>query len=396
MAYYDAARQMAVATRMLGAHCWDRVKLPITLGWDSHNHLALGVDTHGHVHLCGRMHADPLVYFRTRDPLDIRTFERIPAMVEEHEERMTYPRFVRAASGDLVFAYRSGTSGKGDLWFNCYDVDRARWRRLAPTPVIDGEGKRSAYPVGPVLGPDQRWHLVWVWRDTPDAATNHDLSYARSHDLVRWENGAGVHLASPIRFGTGEIVDPVAAHGGMINSNTRLGFDSLRRPTIAYHKYDELGHTQLYNARLEDERWVTQPASDWQHRWEFGGGGTLVFEIEVDGIQPLSRGTLMQRWYHAKLGGWGAFLLDEETLRRIDEIPAPLVLLDTLADARGEDPRLVVHMKEEPPSSSDVDRYLLRWETLEANRDAALDNVPSPTDLDVCRIRGGIPPSPWG
>ncbi len=42
-------------------------------------------------------------------------------------------------------------------------------------------------PQGPVRGPDGLFHVVWVWRDTPDRATNHHLSYARSRDLQRWE-----------------------------------------------------------------------------------------------------------------------------------------------------------------------------------------------------------------
>ena len=56
--------------------------------------------------------------------------------------------------------------------------------------LFDGQGRRNAYPLGPVTGPDGRFHVVWVWRDTPDCATNNNLSYARSRDLIHWETAA--------------------------------------------------------------------------------------------------------------------------------------------------------------------------------------------------------------
>src|SRR5262249_53223687 len=154
-------------------------------------------------------------------------------------------------SGNLVFAYRDGSSGSGNYIFNTYNLATRTWSRLINTPLIDGQGIYSAYPVGPILGPDGYYHLVWVWRDTPDAATNHDLSYIRSRDLVSWQTAGGTALALPIRFGTGPVVDPVPAMGGMINNNTKIGFDAQMRPIVAYHKYDAAGNTQLYDARFE-------------------------------------------------------------------------------------------------------------------------------------------------
>jgi alpha-L-rhamnosidase len=58
-------------------------------------------------------------------------------------------------------------------------------------PLLDGEGERSAYSSGPQRGPDGRFHLLWMWRETPDAMTNHTLSYARSRDLIHWETSSG-------------------------------------------------------------------------------------------------------------------------------------------------------------------------------------------------------------
>ncbi len=35
----------------------------------------------------------------------------------------------------------------------------------------------------PHLWHDNWYHVWWVWRDTPDCSTNHDLSYMKSPDL---------------------------------------------------------------------------------------------------------------------------------------------------------------------------------------------------------------------
>jgi hypothetical protein len=45
------------------------------------------------------MHANPLVYYRTRVPFDVATLERIDRMTGERETRCTYPVFrIPAAS----------------------------------------------------------------------------------------------------------------------------------------------------------------------------------------------------------------------------------------------------------------------------------------------------------
>lgn len=48
------------------------------------------------------MHADPLVYYRTRQPLMLAR-SRIDRMTDEREDRATYPNFFQNAADDLVF-----------------------------------------------------------------------------------------------------------------------------------------------------------------------------------------------------------------------------------------------------------------------------------------------------
>ena len=169
VAYYDAKHQMTVGTRTLGRRQWQSVKLDSKVGWDSHNGITMAVDGNGDLHVSGNMHCVPLVYFRTDTPGDITTLKRLP-MTGKDEKRCTYPHFLHDEAGRLVFHYRDGGSGNGRRLYNVYDPKSGIWSRLLETPLFEGQGLRNAYPGGPVVGPDKRFHVFWVWRDTPNAS----------------------------------------------------------------------------------------------------------------------------------------------------------------------------------------------------------------------------------
>jgi hypothetical protein len=381
-AFFDADRRMTVAQRTLGTTAWRLTRLDTTLGWDSHNYVAMAVDAQGFVHVSGNMHNVPLIYFRGTRALDASSLQRVTSMVGTNEQSATYPEFFQGPAGELVFAYRDGGSGNGDHIFNTYDATARAWRRLLGTPLTNGQGQRNAYPVGPVLGPDGYYHLVWVWRDSPDAETNHDLSYARSRNLVDWQTAGGQALTLPITLATSDIVDPVPVNGGMINNNTKVGFDSQNRAVIVYHKYDGAGNTQLFNARWENGRWMRYQTSAWTTRWAFSGQGTLVFEIEVEGVKIQPDGSLTQEWYHARNGGWGAFRLDPATLRSTATIPRPLPYPRELDVPVSTTPEMVVRWATGTGTGPDPSRrYMLRWETLPSNRDMPRSPIPPATRL---------------
>ncbi len=386
--FYDANRRMTVASRKLDEPGWRFVGLRERLRWDSHNYIAMAVDDDGYLHLSGNMHVDRLKYYRTDRPLDIATFERVESMVGRDEERVTYPEFFRGPNNELIFTYRDGSSGSGSQVYNVYDHATRTWRRLIDGPLVDGRGKMNAYFYGPKRGPDGRYHLCWVWRDTPDCATNHDLSYARSSDLVRWETSRGEPLTLPVTFDTAEVVDPVPAGGGIINGNAKIGFDAQNRPVIAYHKFDENGVTQLYNARLEDGAWKVYQSSDWDYRWEFKGGGSIHFEVRVQPVRVERDGTLVQGWHHDRYGTQ-LWRLDPETLRPVErlELPEPSVPASLMA-VRSEFPGMGVRVRNDSGTSGEPGvRYVLRWETLGPNRDRPRKKPwPEPSVLQVHRV----------
>ncbi len=387
-AYYDQDRQMTVACRTLDSNQWQYQKLDSRVGWDSHNYITMTADDNGYIHLSGNMHCHPLIYFRTTKPNDISTFERIPKMVGELEKRCTYPRFFTGADGELIFTYRDGGSGNGNQIYNVYDLKAQSWNRLLEKPLTDGQGLMNAYLIGPSKGPDGYFHLCWVWRDTPDCATNHDPSYARSKDLVHWETAAGATITLPMTLqNKGLIVDPVPPQGGIINGNTRIGFDSQNRPIVSYHKFDAAGATQLYNARLEDGRWKIYQTSDWTYRWYFEGGGSIGFEIHVSPVVMRADGTLTQAYSNKKHGS-GTWKLDEETLKPIGSVKKAAKLPRNLSKLESDFPGMQVRWQSDTGASGEPDTtYYLRWETLGANRDRPRDNFPEPTMLRLYKIK---------
>ena len=388
VAFYDSDRQMTVARRDLDADVWDFQKLPSRLGWDSHNYVTMALDETGCLHVSGNMHGHPLVYFRADEPGDIRSLRAVPAMVGDLERRCTYPKFFDGPEGELIFTYRDGSSGSGNQIYNMYDARTQTWRRLLDTPLLDGRGLMNAYPVGPDRGPDGRYHLCWIWRDTPDCRTNHDVSYARSRDLVSWETAAGQPVALPMTLDTpGLVVDPVPAGGGAINGNTRIGFDSQNRPIVTYHKFDDEGFTQVYNARYEDDGWRIYQATDWDYRWHFEGGGTIHFEIRVSPVKTHPDGSLTQGYSHDRYGS-GTWRLRETDLKPVGHVQERRQWPAALDRPASDFPGMQVNWRGDSGTSgrSGV-RYALRWETLGVHRDRPRDTVPPPSILRLYELR---------
>jgi hypothetical protein len=398
IAYYDANRQMTVAHRKTRRSPWIYYKVDSWLGWDSHNYVVVAFDSDGHLHLSGNIHANRIEYFRTRIPRDVRSLERVEVMENaELETRATYPRFLKRDNGELLFKYRSGGSGDGVDIYLVYDTETRKWNRLHDSPLLDGEGLMNAYAEGPLQGPDGRFHMAWIWRDTPDAATNHDISYARSADLINWEDSSGTPIPLPITFGKSEIVDPVPAHGGAINGNNKLGFDVENRPLIAFHKFDGDGNTQIYIRRREAGGWISHQITDWKDfRWEFGGFGALPFvglRLQSPVLLPDGNIKLPIRKENERL----ALIIDGNSLQLLDiqETTAyPPVLSevasssDVLLDGRvSEGAELVFRTLKSKGLGPEDDLYYLTWEAQGAFRDQARDAIPPASTLILHQIR---------
>ena len=374
---------MTVASRMLDSNKWTYKVLETKVGWDTHNYITMAVDRDGHLHVSGNMHCVKLIYFRTQKAGDITTLTRY-AMTGEAEERATYPKFFRNHKDELIFTYRDGGSGNGRRIYNKYDRDTKSWSRLLDKPLFDGKGLVNAYPWGPAKGPDGYFHVVWVWRQTPDCATNHNLSYVRSKDLTDWESISGKKIELPItKAEKSLLIDPVPVGGGIINGGFRVAFDTENRPVIAYHKSDADGNMQIYTARFENAKWVIRQLTEWDKPVKFSGYGSMGFiGIRLGEFKKAEPGIFTITYRH-KDYGFGQLVVDEKTLRQIDK------KITVSKIYPGELDRRVIRREgfgirragDKGSSGEEGVRYILQWETMGRNNDRPRENVQPKSSL---------------
>ncbi|MGB6220182.1 BNR repeat-containing protein [Haloferula sp.] len=387
--FYDQDHNMTVAFRELDSDQWQYQILPSKIGWDSHNYITMALDDDGHLHVSGNMHNIPLIYFRTEKARDITSLKKAQ-MTGEQENRVTYPNFLKDHEGRLIFNYRNGGSGNGRRIYNKYDDKSRTWTRLMDTPLLDGEGKRNAYPSGPVKGPDGSFHMLWVWRDTPDCATNNHLSYARSKDLIHWESAFGEAVELPLRLEHEQLwVDPIPSGGGIINGGAKLGFDSKNRPIISYHKRDADGNMQIFAARPEKGKWSRHLLTDWNKPINFSGNGSMGFiGIRISEMEVPEPGVLTMKYRHRDYGS-GRLVLDETTFKPLEKkISSPPSLPEEINQLESDFDGMQVRQSHGTASvNGEVFRYVLKWETLDANRDQPRQQpLPPPSTLRLYKI----------
>jgi hypothetical protein len=391
VAYYDKLRRMTVASRPLDSNKWTYQVLPSNVGWDSHNYITMAMDDDGYLHVSGNMHCVPLIYFRMEKPGDITTLRKL-SMTGNTEKRCTYPKFMRDADNRLIFHYRDGGSGKGNEIYNVYDLKTKAWARLLDAPLTDGKGKMNAYMLGPVRGPDGFFHMIWVWRDSPDCATNHHLSHARSRDLIHWESVFGDQVDLPLTLNEKKLwIDPIPSGGGIINGGAKLFFDKDNRPIVNYHKSDKDGNMQIYAARPENDKWMRHQLTDWDKPVKFSGRGSMGFiGIRISGLSQVEDGLLTMTYRHRDYGS-GRLVIDEDTLRSIDKKVTitkeqyPKALNQLQSDFKG----MGIQRAKDIGDSGDVKvRYILQWETLGRNRDRPRKPpLPQPSTLKLYKLR---------
>ena len=179
ISFYDKDGFLVLGKRKLGSDQWSLCQSKYKGNVkDAHNVISMAVDGEGYLHVAFDHHNHPLNYCKSTAPGSLTLGPKTVMTEEEH--KVTYPEFYRLPDGGLLFAYRSGASGEGNLVLNRYDIKSQQWEKIQNI-LIDGENQRNAYWQ---LYVDTKGiiHLSWVWRETPQVETNHDLCYARSRD----------------------------------------------------------------------------------------------------------------------------------------------------------------------------------------------------------------------
>jgi hypothetical protein len=231
VAFYDSDARVILAQRKLSSSEGKIYQTQYTGDTqDAHKSISIAIDGDGFLHLAWNQHNTRLQYCRSTSPGALELSREMP-MLGDKEARVTYPEFHNLPDGNLVFLYRDGASGNGNLMLNRYDVRSKTWTRLQDG-LISGEGQRNAY-WQTAIDPKGVIHLSWVWRETPDVASNHDLCYAKSTDGgVTWRNSSEEKYQLPIRSKSAEYVIRIPQGSELINQ-TSMCADAQGRPYIA-------------------------------------------------------------------------------------------------------------------------------------------------------------------
>lgn len=278
VAYYDGDRHVVLGKRRLGTSGWEikRTQYQGNAG-DAHDAISLMVDGAGYLHVAWDHHNSRLHYAQSVQPGSLELGPQRP-MVGRDEDAVTYPEFHRQPEGGLLFLYRTGKSGRGNLVVNRYDPASGRWERLHDK-LIDGEGKRNAYWQA-FIDRQGTVHISWVWRESPDVASNHDMAYARSRDGGRtWETSDGRKYALPITAATAEYAARIPQHSELINQ-TSMSADSQGNPYIATYWRDTGSAVPQYHIVFRaDDGWRVRSLDFRKTPFSLSGAGTKRIPI---------------------------------------------------------------------------------------------------------------------
>lgn len=278
IAFYDAAARLVLGKRRLGALEWQLAPTQyLGKASDAHNSISIMVDGAGFLHVAWDHHNGPLRYARGTSP-GVLSLGPQQAMTGRGEKSVSYPEFYRMPDGGLLFLYRDGGSGRGNLVINRYDPHSQSWQRLQDN-LLNGEGRRNAYWQA-FVDRAGTLHLSWVWRESPDVASNHDLAYARSRDGGRtWERSKGEPYRLPITAGTAEVAAQVPQRSELINQ-TAMAADRDGHPVIASYWRDAGSAVPQYRVvRHDGQGWQSQDLAFRRTAFSLSGLGTKAIPI---------------------------------------------------------------------------------------------------------------------
>jgi len=139
---------------------------------------------------------------------------------------------------------------------------------------VDGEGKRNAYWQACT---DERGtiHLSWVWRESPDVSSNHDVCYARSTDGGNtWTRSGGERYAIPITAASAEYAARIPQRHELINQ-TSMTTDGRGRPYIAtYFRPEGADVPQYFLIYRDGSAWQTKQITRLTTPFRLGGAGS--------------------------------------------------------------------------------------------------------------------------
>lgn len=278
ISYYSPDSCLMLAKRDLDSTAWTIYKTQYKGNVnDAHNSICIMVDGDGYLHVSWDHHGTPLRYAKSLKPNSLELGGE-ESMTGLHESDVTYPEFSKLPDGNLIFMYRDGRSGSGNLVINKYDCKSKKWSQIQNN-LISGEGKRNAYWQAYV---DSQGiiHVSWVWRETWLVESNHDMCYARSDDGgITWKNSKGEKYNLPITAHTAEYICYIPQNSELINQ-TSMTTDHCGNPYIATYWREKDSDIPQYHVIFHNgKQWHTLNLNFRETPFSLKGGGTKRIPI---------------------------------------------------------------------------------------------------------------------
>lgn len=245
--YYNADRYLCVSrSDNYGKNSWKTVVLSHRYEkrngkYDNHNTPNIAISpSDKRIHLSFDMHARDLRYMISVENLAVADdsvftadkFSAVRNYLTENKtavKQVTYPRFIIGKDSTLLFSYRGeGGSGNANSFLVTYK-DNGYWN--TPLKIVNGKtgtykgaagtsSTRCAY-FNDFVCKSGVLYLTWMWRETPDLITNHDLMFAYSEDNgTTWKNTNNLPMSKPLHLNSSGLkVATILQNSGMINHN---------------------------------------------------------------------------------------------------------------------------------------------------------------------------------
>jgi hypothetical protein len=307
IAFYNKAGYVMLGKRKLDAIKWELQQTAYKGNInDAHNVISIMVDDDGYLHMAWDHHNNKLHYAKSKEPGLLQLGDQM-SMTGKAENKVSYPEFYKMPNGDLLFFYRDGGSGNGNLLINKYSLQSKTWSSLQSN-LINGEGKRNAYWQA-FVDVKGTIHLSWVWRESPDVASNHDLCYARSTDGgITWEKSTAEKYQLPVTESTAEKAVVIPQGSELINQ-TSMFADADGNPYIAtYWREQNTTVPQYHLVFKKDNQWNVRDLGFRTTAFSLSGAGTKRI--------PIARPQIIA-WQNEKQTAAAIIFRDEERGSRV-------------------------------------------------------------------------------
>lgn len=239
---------------------------------DAHNNSSIMTDAEGYLHVSLNHHNSALNYYRSDEPGSLNVVRQ--SMIGSNEDSVTYTEFYRLPAGDLLFVYRNGSSGSGDMVLNRYTTATQTWSRIH-TRVIYGNGTSPYWQM--YLDVKGTIHLSWVFRRTSDVGTNYNMYYAYSTDQGASWRKISDHSAyvMPITPSNAEAAWIIPENSNLMNQ-TSMTADQEGNPFIATYFGNPVNYQVIYH---DGANWHCSQVGNRTGNFSLSGGGTLQAPI---------------------------------------------------------------------------------------------------------------------